>query len=165
MIVLSYFLSFGFLFLSLFFLLDVYFYILSFFIMKIKKSYVFTDIVYKFFRIQSITRQPLSYFDIFVSKKDLHVVDAKEKSKHRTWFTLVVEVLNGFLYQVILFKISISLAYFLHFLYISFVFVIHLDFYYHIFSLLCVIFHILIYLFLSIAKIRGYCCCCLKEIL
>ena len=73
---------------------------LFYFVMRNQKSHVCTNLVHKFFRIQSIAGQPLSYFEKLVSKEDLTAADAKQKSKYRTWFTLTIEALNGFLYHV-----------------------------------------------------------------
>ena len=73
---------------------------LFYFVRKNQKSHVCTNFVHKLFRIQSIAGQPLSYFEKLVSKENLTAADAEQKSKHRTWFTLTVEALNRFLYQV-----------------------------------------------------------------
>src|SRR6202022_4501004 len=83
-----------------------------------QKSHVCTNLVHKLFRIQSIAGQPLSYFEKLVSKEDLTAADAKQKSKHRTWFTLTVEALNGLLYQVNFFGILVFHEIFFCFLFI-----------------------------------------------
>ena len=63
--------------------------------MKNKKPHVSTNLVHKVFRTQSIARQPLSYLEKIVYKEDFPTASAKQKSKHRTWFTLAIEAFNG----------------------------------------------------------------------
>ena len=82
------------------------------FVMMNQTSHLCTNLVHKFFCIQSIVGQPLSYFERLVFKKNLFGVDAKQKSKHRTWFTLTIKALNGFLYHVIFSKVLTSYALF-----------------------------------------------------
>ena len=51
--------------------------LLFYFVRRNKKSHVFIKLVHKLFRIQRIVRQPLSYFEKLVSKKDLITADSK----------------------------------------------------------------------------------------
>lgn len=149
------------------------FYILSLFVLfcqgGIKILMFLQNLFISIHNIHNIVGQPLPYFEKFVSKEDIVVVNAKQKSKHIIWFILDVEVFNGFLYQAICFKISVLCAYFFHYLYISFVFVVYLDFYYQFFCISFFImynFYILICFFLGIARIRRCCCYyCSEEIL
>jgi hypothetical protein len=57
-------------------------------------------LVHKLYRVQNVGKQPLSYFERFVSKDDLTAAEAKQKSKQRTWYSLIVDSLNGLLNQV-----------------------------------------------------------------
>ena len=103
-----YFLFFNF---AIVYLFSLAYHWLFYFVKRNQESHVCTNLVHKLFLIQSITRQPLSYFEKLVFKKDLTAADVKQKSKHRIWFTLT---LNGFLYHVIFFRsIGFSRIFFL----------------------------------------------------
>jgi hypothetical protein len=52
------------------------------------------------YRVQNVAKQPLSYFENFVSKDDLAAAEAKQKLKQRTWYSRTVECLNSLLNQV-----------------------------------------------------------------
>ena len=97
-------------------LFSISYHFLFYFVMKNQKFYVSKNLVYKVFHIQSIARQLFLYFETFISKEDLLAAHAIQKSKHGTYFTLVVKALNGFLSQVFFSKFCF--ACFLHFLYI-----------------------------------------------
>ena len=56
--------------------------------------------MHKLFRIQNLAPQPLSYFEGLVSSTVLEAARKKQAGKNRTSFTLTVEGLNAFLYQV-----------------------------------------------------------------
>jgi hypothetical protein len=65
-----------------------------------QKSHVTSNLVHKLYRVQNVGKQPLSYFEKFVSKDDLAAAEAKQKSKQQTWYSLTVDCLNGLLNQV-----------------------------------------------------------------
>lgn len=73
----------------------MFYYNISCFVKKNKKSHVSMSFLQKFFRIHNIVTQLFPYFERIVSKEDLTVADAKQKWKNRTWFTMTIEVFNG----------------------------------------------------------------------
>ena len=58
--------------------------------------------VHKLFRIQSVAPQPFSYFEGLVPPAAIESAKKKQAGAKRTWYTLTVESLNAFLYQVLI---------------------------------------------------------------
>lgn len=89
-----------------------------------------------------------TYFEKLIYKQDLIIADAKQESKHKIWFTLIVEALNRYLYHVIISTILIILIYScIYSLYLLFIWIFIIIFFITSHFLLCAIFYILICFF------------------